>query len=212
MALSSQRNKTLLLGMWIFFCVVYGQSEEYSVIWALRLQNKLFYKFIEEEEHPGAFVHRYARITRASRAISTCFTCYPPGSTCFASGVASACNKRAVASIDAPAAPSSNVPEGFPKVKRHPSRQVKYVGGTAVFNCTAEGDPEPAITWLRGYVPLNSSDPRYTSPSNGVLEISDLKLEDTGKIQCIATNRLGWYYSRKTDLVVEGLCRFIRVV
>ena len=102
------------------------------------------------------------------------------------------------------------MPEGFPKVKRHPSRQVKYVGGTAVFNCTAEGDPDPAITWLRGYVPLNSSDPRYTSPSNGVLEISDLKLEDTGKIQCIATNRLGWYYSRKTDLVVEGLCRFIR--
>ena len=102
------------------------------------------------------------------------------------------------------------MPEGFPKVKRHPSRQVKYVGGKAVFNCTAEGDPDPAITWLRGYVPLNSSDPRYTSPSNGVLEISDLKLEDTGKIQCIATNRLGWYYSRKTDLVVEGLCRFIR--
>ena len=47
---------------------------------------------------------KYARITRASRAVNTCFTCYPPGSTCFASGVASACNKRAVASIDAPAA------------------------------------------------------------------------------------------------------------
>ena len=45
-----------------------------------------------------------ARITRASRAINTCFACYPPGSTCFASGVGSACNKRAVASIDAPAA------------------------------------------------------------------------------------------------------------
>ena len=37
-------------------------------------------------------------------AHNTCFTCYPPDSTCFASGVASACNKRAVASIDAPAA------------------------------------------------------------------------------------------------------------
>ena len=47
---------------------------------------------------------KYARITRASRAINTCFMCFPPGSTCFASGVALACNKRAVASIDAPVA------------------------------------------------------------------------------------------------------------
>lgn len=97
-------------------------------------------------------------------------------------------------------------------MKRHPSYQLKYVGETAIFYCTAEGDPDPVIKWLRGHVPLNSSDPRYTSPSNGVLEIRNVKLEDKGIIQCIATNRLGWYYSWSTKLVVQGLCRFIREV
>ena len=79
----------------------------------------------------------------------------------------------------------------------------------ATFQCVATGIPAPAITWFRGGVELNASDPRVTfnAPSdptmvmsttsitgemvyqvNRTLTLSMSRKEDSGTYQCRATN------------------------
>ena len=91
--------------------------------------------------------------------------------------------------------------------------QVNYtvnLGNTATFQCVATGIPAPSITWFRGGVELNASDPRVTfnTPSNPImvnstsiadseemvyqvtrtLTLSMSRDEDSGTYQCRATN------------------------
>ena len=72
---------------------------------------------------------------------------------------------------------------------------------TASFQCEAEGNPEPKITWLK----QNSSipaDKRVTS-SRGGLMITDVKSQDEGMYTCVAGNILGEVTSSAT-LSVQG--------
>eukprot|EP00112_Aurelia_sp_Birch-Aquarium-sp1_P006983 Seg1762.8 transcript_id=Seg1762.8/GoldUCD/mRNA.D3Y31 product=Techylectin-5B protein_id=Seg1762.8/GoldUCD/D3Y31 len=54
--------------------------------------------------------------------------------------------------------------------------------------CAAEGNPLPKMTWeFDG----RKTDSRYTYPSSGALQITNIKEDDHGKIKCIAENILG---------------------
>ena len=73
-------------------------------------------------------------------------------------------------------------------------------GGTASFQCSASGNPEPSVTWSK----LNSqSKISQSAVSGGKLELKHVTGNDTGLYQCSATNILG--DSRKVvRLTVNG--------
>ena len=61
-------------------------------------------------------------------------------------------------------------------------------GGTASFQCSASGNPEPAVTWNK----LNSQSQIIRSAvSRGMLELRKVTGSDSGVYQCSATNILG---------------------
>jgi len=60
-------------------------------------------------------------------------------------------------------------------------------GGTASFQCSASGNPEPAVTWSK----LNSqSQITQSAVSRGRLELRRVTGSDSGVYQCSATNLL----------------------
>ena len=61
-------------------------------------------------------------------------------------------------------------------------------GGTASFQCSASGNPEPALAWSK----LNSkSQITQSAVSRGKLELKKVTGTDSGVYQCSATNILG---------------------
>ena len=61
-------------------------------------------------------------------------------------------------------------------------------GGTASFQCSASGNPEPAVTWRK----LNSqSQISQSAVLRGKLELKKVTGSDSGVYQCSATNILG---------------------
>ena len=61
-------------------------------------------------------------------------------------------------------------------------------GGTASFQCSASGNPEPAVAWSK----LNSrSQITQSAVSRGKLELKKVTGSDSGVYQCSATNILG---------------------
>ena len=70
-------------------------------------------------------------------------------------------------------------------IMKPPSMLMPFQGGTLRLNCSATGDPKPAISWKRQGAQL----PVGRSHSSGeALIIRDLKKEDTGNYICIATS------------------------
>ena len=60
---------------------------------------------------------------------------------------------------------------------------------TASIVCQAFGSPPPVIQWSRGFlVPLPQG---RSVVVNGTLKISQFSLQDIGRYQCKATNKLG---------------------
>ena len=75
-----------------------------------------------------------------------------------------------------------------------------------MFECTATGTPDPVISWMKDNVPVKLSNPKYSTPSRGVLQITNVEPEDSGAFECVATNSLGMIYSKRSRLQYEGLC------
>jgi len=73
--------------------------------------------------------------------------------------------------------------------------------GTASFQCEAEGNPEPEVTWLKQNYRL-PADKRVVS-SRGGLMITDVTSQDKGTYTCVARNILGQMTSSAT-LSVQG--------
>ena len=70
-------------------------------------------------------------------------------------------------------------------IVKPPSMLVASPGDTVTLNCSATGDPQPAISWKRQEAQL----PAGRSHSSGdALIIRDLKEEDTGNYTCVATS------------------------
>jgi len=92
-------------------------------------------------------------------------------------------------------------PAGMPGTKGEPGKSISSPavvvspvtltvneGGTALFQCSASGNPESALTWSK----LNSqSQITQSAVSGGTLELKKVTGSDSGVYQCSATNILG---------------------
>ena len=92
-------------------------------------------------------------------------------------------------------------PAGMPGTKGEPGESISSPavvvspvtltvneGGTASFQCTASGNPEPAVSWSK----LESqSEVTQSAVSGGKLELKKVTGSDSGVYQCSATNILG---------------------
>ncbi|CAF99689.1 unnamed protein product, partial [Tetraodon nigroviridis] len=76
--------------------------------------------------------------------------------------------------------------------------------GVARFQCQIHGLPEPVISWEKDSRPVDTSDERYTLLPTGVLQITGLRLEDSGRFCCVAHNSAGVKHSAEAVLKVSG--------
>nr|XP_031830862.1 fasciclin-2-like isoform X1 [Nomia melanderi] len=75
----------------------------------------------------------------------------------------------------------------------HPTMVDIIEGEDASIQCKAHGKPQPSISWVKLLNQQNLSDAdRFgVNPTTGVLTITNVNREDSGKYQCTATNAVG---------------------
>ena len=73
-------------------------------------------------------------------------------------------------------------------------------GGTASFQCSASGNPEPTVVWSKLD---NQSDIIQSAVLGGRLELNQVTGNDSGVYQCSSTNILG-NSQKVVRLVVNG--------
>lgn len=87
-----------------------------------------------------------------------------------------------------------DVPPKIIGAERDGKRTIEAQGGeNVVFNCHANGDPQPVYTWTHNGVVITDS-PRfadYILSPNGTLTITNIDESDAGTIRCTAHNHLG---------------------
>ena len=88
-----------------------------------------------------------------------------------------------------------------PSIVTPPVSIVVNETGTASFQCEAEGNPQPKVTWLRDNSSLLAN--KRVVPTAGGLVIKDVTLTDDGTYTCEARNILGVMTSLAT-LTVQG--------
>ncbi|XP_035986670.1 immunoglobulin superfamily DCC subclass member 3 [Fundulus heteroclitus] len=76
--------------------------------------------------------------------------------------------------------------------------------GVARFQCQIRGLPEPVISWEKDSRPVDTADERYTLLPTGVLQITGVREEDSGKFCCVAHNSAGVKHSAEALLTVSG--------
>ncbi|XP_061614995.1 immunoglobulin superfamily DCC subclass member 3 isoform X2 [Phyllopteryx taeniolatus] len=76
--------------------------------------------------------------------------------------------------------------------------------GVARFQCQIHGLPEPVISWEKDGRPVDTKDKRYTLLPTGVLQITGVREEDSGKFCCVAHNSAGVKHSAEALLSVSG--------
>ena len=87
-----------------------------------------------------------------------------------------------------------------PVVAVSPTNLTVNESGTASFQCSVSGNPEPAVVWSkRG----NLSEVSESAVSKGRLLLKNVKANDSGEYQCSATNILGQGQTL-VQLVVNG--------
>ena len=87
-----------------------------------------------------------------------------------------------------------------PVVAVSPTNLTVNESGTASFQCSVSGNPEPAVVWSkRG----NFSKVSESAVSKGRLLLKNAKANDSGEYQCSATNILGQVQTL-VQLVVNG--------
>ncbi len=83
----------------------------------------------------------------------------------------------------------------------HTVIQYVPVGGQVTFDCHAEGDPPPVVTWVKvdGELPITAS------LSGSMLTIPSVQLTDAGTYRCTATNVVG---SQQSQVVLFVQCKY----
>ncbi|XP_056870660.1 immunoglobulin superfamily DCC subclass member 3 [Takifugu flavidus] len=76
--------------------------------------------------------------------------------------------------------------------------------GVARFQCQIHGLPEPVISWEKDGRPVDTGDERYTLLPTGVLQITGVRLEDSGRFCCVAHNSAAVKHSAEAVLTVSG--------
>ncbi|GFQ81296.1 tyrosine-protein phosphatase Lar [Trichonephila clavata] len=95
------------------------------------------------------------------------------------------------------------VPFGFPQFTMQPQIQGVEKGRNALLPCRAEGHPTPTIRWLKSYVPVDLSDPRYSLVQGSSLQIMETEEDDQGSYECVADNEKGTAVSGPATLYVR---------
>ncbi|KAJ7376488.1 Immunoglobulin C-2 Type [Desmophyllum pertusum] len=88
-----------------------------------------------------------------------------------------------------------------PSIVAPPMSMVVNETGTASFQCKAEGNPEPKVTWLKQNSSLLAD--KRVVPSRGGLLITSVTSQDDGMYTCVASNILGVMTS-SAKLSVQG--------
>ena len=104
---------------------------------------------------------------------------------------------------------TAKAPHLFPEVVENPKNQSAFIGSNVTFNCTATGLPTPAISWMKNndsYAVTSNVRARVV-PENknnhSQLIITEVKIEDNGKYQCIARNSAGERKSSAAFLYIK---------
>ena len=87
-----------------------------------------------------------------------------------------------------------------PEVTVSPRYQTVSKNQTAIFYCSASGNPRPVVTWGKVNESLGET---ILSTDDGKLEIPSSSYNDTGNYICTAVNALG-QDQKTTKLFVEG--------
>ena len=88
-----------------------------------------------------------------------------------------------------------------PRVTVFPSQLTVNESTTASLLCSASGNPAPQVAWSRmnGTLPSN----RTKVTSQGLMQVDDVRIEDSGKYKCVARNILG-KEEKAANLVVQS--------
>ena len=87
-----------------------------------------------------------------------------------------------------------------PVVAVSPAKLTVNESGTASFQCSVNGNPEPAVVWRRRG---NFSEVNMSTVSRGILLLKNANESDSGEYQCSATNILG-HAQTLVQLIVNG--------
>ncbi|XP_076093735.1 hemicentin-1-like isoform X1 [Mytilus galloprovincialis] len=77
-----------------------------------------------------------------------------------------------------------------PMFKIEPTNTTVVEGGVMTMDCVAEGEPQPSVTWQRGWTEIVPGGRIAILPNNS-LRIFTVQLSDTGIYRCKASNSLG---------------------
>lgn len=69
---------------------------------------------------------------------------------------------------------------GKPEILQDPNDLDVVFGSSAVFKCTADGDPTPEIKWMLNSNDIDSSDSRFRVSVDGTLQIDKIDTRDQG--------------------------------
>ena len=58
-------------------------------------------------------------------------------------------------------------PAGYPRIVESPTLKAVEKDRNAVMLCSATGNPDPTITWLKDYIPVDTTDPRLKVLATG---------------------------------------------
>ncbi|XP_033112587.1 tyrosine-protein phosphatase Lar-like isoform X3 [Anneissia japonica] len=116
----------------------------------------------------------------------------------------------------------NSLPSGFPKITVSPELRVIELGRQATMDCSASGNPNPTIYWLKDDKPLDLSDSRIRvtnetgftasltanvsnniSVTIGQMQIDHSTNEDEGNYECYARNSAGTLFSEEATLFVR---------
>ncbi|XP_072342822.1 roundabout homolog 3 isoform X4 [Scyliorhinus torazame] len=78
-----------------------------------------------------------------------------------------------------------------PIIRQGPANQTLAVDSTAQLQCHVIGNPLPSVHWLKDGQRILGNDPRISMLDNGTLQITDVKVTDTGMYVCVATGSSG---------------------
>lgn len=90
-----------------------------------------------------------------------------------------------------------------PEIMKDPQDVEVSFGGTAIFTCRVEGDPEPLIVWMKDEKEL-PQDERYRLMDDGSLMIENSKDTDEGFYECMAKGVEGEAKSRPARMLVSN--------
>ena len=93
-----------------------------------------------------------------------------------------------------------------PTIIKAPVNQSAHIGSNVTFNCTVSGDPAPAVNWTKdgNLLPFNQKVMTNLTTGESQLVIRGVRMDDTGKYRCVASNSMGTEKSRAAALLVLG--------